>query len=245
MDVATNEQRRAFHQAQMFAKQRFIGAQNAMNGLLGKGMDPFAGTFETLGEMPKLSGDPALKYAEALKAFAAGQGATVGQLAPSDYLPGQPGREVPPTAPPSTLLIGTSLPNVVMLDANAVADSMFEAIAEVLRVVLVDAILAAKDDCESGEGVKLMLRSEPQFLATVDIEGGVIRGFGRIRAVVHCEKAPNANYLLGSIVGQPQGFQIGYELPLAEMVYGDNRIRWKDRRAPDCTALIQLVGGVA
>ena len=218
-----------------FARERMAAAKHGMTLLLSRAVDPFMGTFDTPGEAILAGEEAGPTYSKALLDFIAGQGAEV-----------QPAHVFKENeAGPETVLIMAGLPNNVMVDAQFTTANMIEAIAEVFRVMLYGAIDAAKEDLDNDEKVIVRFRTAPEFMSKMDFEKSRIVAMGRLRGAVVCEKEPRANYLLGTVAGQPSPFTIAYELPLAEMVYGDTRFRWKDRRAPDCTALIQLVGGTA
>lgn len=228
-----------------FSQQRMAAARRAMEGLLANSLDPYTGTFSTAAnDLVQLGDDGDPRYADALTRYATSQGAVVVDLSRGGAPISAEGVVLEAANPVETIVLMAAIPNSALLGPAGASANMYEAMAEVLRVMLSVAISAAKHDCQNDETAQLVIRSL-SFATQMDFEHARVVSLARIRGAVVCSNEPKASYLLGSIKGQPRPFQIAYELPLVEMVYGDNRIRWMDRRAPDCTSLVLLTGGAA
>ena len=212
-----------------FGQSRRGEAQLALMSVLGRiEKQPYAGSRLPEGEVLvefDSAEQAAAYYAVALVEHLQGLGAEIlyadaGGAAMGNY------------APFETLLIHGSVPGSALQHGRKAAAQVVEAAAEVVRVLLATAVVAAAEECEDDEGVVVLFRCAPELGAKVDFETLKSTGLCRVRCLVHCSREPRVSYLLGSSYGMPKGPQIAYEFPLVEQIYGPNRLRWLDLRSP-------------
>lgn len=120
---------------------------------------------------------------------------------------------------------------VVATITDALADltkpeTVIESCAEVLRVLVCGAIIAAKDDCKDDDSVLIAVRRAPHFLVMPHFETDSVFVAGRMRVSVARKAEPLRSYLLGG------NMQLDYRLPDARMFAGAGRLRFLDQRSP-------------
>jgi hypothetical protein len=94
--------------------------------------------------------------------------------------------------------------------------NMVEALAEIMRVMLAGAIILAKEELEKDDAVIVDFKTPPNFQNNVTPSS---------------ETAPDRSYLLGHFVGDERPRSLKWAIPLVDMFYGPNRIRWLDQRS--------------
>lgn len=223
-----------------FGLERQGEVEQALRYLLGNGANKkFDGCFDTRFKpsLEALDRDYIGRgYAKALKAFAAAEGAEVGTWTRAEdglfYVPGTDCQGV--LGPdPETVVIGARVPPKLKQTRAEIECRAIEAVAETMRVVLVSAISAAVEDAKKGEKVRVMFTEEPRFLAqAADPKTGFSSIGGEFKVNIFTEFEPRVSYILGAAVGSAP-MRLQYILPLVELYYGQNRLRWMDRRAPD------------
>lgn len=135
-------------------------------------------------------------------------------------------------APFETVVIAGKVPGNALNGGRKASAQIIEAGAEILRVMLGTAVVAAFDECEENESVVVYLRSPIELAGRIDFESGFMTGLVRLRGIVYCKNEPRVSYLLGSAWGQTKPLQLAWEFPLVEHIYGQNRLRWNDLRSP-------------
>lgn len=135
-------------------------------------------------------------------------------------------------APFETVVIHGKVPGNALNGGRKASAQIIEAGAEMLRVMLGTAVVAAFDECAENETVVVYMRTAPELGGRIDFDSGVMTGLVRIRAIVYCKNEPRVSYLLGSAWGQEKPRQFAWEFPLVEQIYGQDRLRWNDLRSP-------------
>lgn len=135
-------------------------------------------------------------------------------------------------APFETVVISGKVPGNALNGGRKASAQIIEASAEMLRVMLGTAVVSAFDECAENENVAVYLRSPIELAGRIDFESGLMTGVVRLRGIVYCKNEPRVSYLLGSAWGQKKPLQFGWEFPLVEQIYGQNRLRWNDLRSP-------------
>ena len=212
-----------------FAAERIQDAHLALRYMVTRMLrEPFAGTFQIQGGWPAfIAGSPVeargRQYDEAMQAAWRAWGAEVG--------PAALGYE--PLVPYESIFVAARMPASKVRDAQEQIDGMLEACAEVVRVMICGAIIAAKD---GGHLVVVVPQGPFECIAQTLFEADAVQAAARARVVVLRAAAGNnvdvsRSYVLGSEAGKPRR-QFRWAFPVAELVYGDQRPRWLDQRSP-------------
>lgn len=213
-----------------FGQSRRLEAQIAMRYVLDRlEKVPFTGSRLIEGQVvPEFESaeDAATYYRGALDVYLRGLGA---EITEARVLYGDT------HAPFEDVLIYGKVPGVAVTAARKVSAQIVEACAEMLRVLIATAVVAAAEDCQDEEGVMVFFR-QVEFGGKVDFEHDRLVGLGRMRVLVYTSHEPRASYLLGGVHGGP-GTSLQWEFPFVEHVYGPNRLRWRDLRSPDYEAV--------
>lgn len=214
-----------------WGQQRRAEAQLAMQMTLRRlDREPFAGARMREGQIAVEFADTvaaAVRLEDELAQYVQDLGANV--VLAGDAQAG----EVVNYAPWDTVIIAGAVPAQASLSGPKACCQIMEACAEVVRVLLATAIVAAYEEAETGEGVVVRLHSRPEVGGKVNLQTGVSAGLARVRCVVHTEREPRASYLLGTSYGEPKGHKLEWAFPMVEQIYGENRLRWRDLRSPD------------
>lgn len=221
-------------QALEFGQERVLDAQLAMRAVLGRlEKEPFTGAHLAAGEVVREfrdAEDAATHFKGAIDAYLRGLGAEIREFsAPVDgTLPTEGWVEM---APFDQMVIAGVVP-VTVADARAAVPYIVEACAELVRVILSTAVVAAAEDCGEDEHVVVFLRAV-EFAGSMDFTTGEGRGIARVRASIYTSNEPRASYLLGNVAGREPRKPLAWTFPFVEHVYGPNRLRWRDLRSPD------------
>lgn len=182
--------------------------------------DPFTG--QRLG-----AGELAVEFDDADLAATHFKGALMGYLA-------MLGADVAEEAPGAVdlVVIAGVVPANALLGGRKVAAQIVESCAEVLRILLAEAVVTASEDAGGTEGAAVrVLISSLELGGKVNFEAQTMAGMVRFRGAVHAWDEPRVSYVLGATAERP--YQLAWEFPLVEQVYGQNRLRWRDLRSPD------------
>lgn len=233
-----------------FGQGRRAEAQLAMRAVLGRvEKESYAGSRLQAGVLREFASaeDASAYYRQALLDYLGAMGTGLREvqssLASDDVV--APFGEAPPAAkegrehddteryyaPWELMIVAGAVPRQALERGQAAAAGVVESCAEILRVLLGTAIVAASDDCAEDEGVVTYVR-KLEFGHNVDLLNGNVVGMVRFQGIVYCSSEPRVSYLLGAAHGQPKPLQLAWQFPLVEQIYGPNRLRWCDMRSP-------------
>lgn len=136
-------------------------------------------------------------------------------------------------APWETVLIAGTIPAGVLIGQEKSVGQIMEACAELVRVLLAQACVAAGEDCDEGERIIVRLKAAPEVSGTINLKTGIMAAAARISCIVHTSHEPRVSYLLGTAYGEPKARTLNWQFPLVEQMYGPDRLRWRDLRSPD------------
>lgn len=210
-----------------FGETRRQDAQVAMRSVVGSLAKDHTYTGSRLATLMPQFDDAAAAgkwFTDALEAFLRGLGAEVQRMEEYQALPLT-------VAPEEILIISGTVPGNALEAGFSAMAPIIEAAAEVVRVMLGTAIVAAFEEAVTDERVLVVIRSL-EAGAKVDLETQRTTGLVRFQGIVVCEREQRASYLLGACAGQPKRQQVAWAFPFVEMIYGANRLRWQDLRSP-------------
>jgi hypothetical protein len=121
---------------------------------------------------------------------------------------------------------------------SAVCDAIWS-IAEIMRVIIAGAVIAAKDDCAEGDSVVIAHRLPPGFHWDFDDDTQAMNVEGRCRIGVYLKSRPDLSYLLGTLPGETS-HHFGWIAP-SDMVSGPDRLHFLDNRSPGHVEQEQLI----
>lgn len=220
-----------------FGQSRRFEAQLALRSVLGRvEREPFTGCRLKEGEVAVEfeNQDEAAAHLQAgLVAFLEGLGAGVAIVpAGAEAAVQTPPEDAKNYAPFETVLVHGTVPGNALEHGRKATVQIMEACAEIIRVLLGTAVVAATEDCAEGERVVVLMRRALELDSRIDFASGRMTGIAMARCIVFTENEPRASYLLGSAYGQPKPYSLEWGFPLVEEIYGPNRLRWQDLRSP-------------
>lgn len=130
-------------------------------------------------------------------------------------------------APCEDIVIAADIPIQINVLPVAQERAMIEACAEVIRVLLVGPIIAAKEDFAP----IVVFDGMPVFDGQVNLKDSALTVTARASVKVITEENPGRSYVLGNEVGQAIR-KLAWPMPIVELFYGPNRLRWLDLRSP-------------
>lgn len=133
-------------------------------------------------------------------------------------------------APAEVVVIAANMP--LTADRYGQESQMSSACAEIVRVLLAGAIIAAKDDCTEGDKVIAIFEEPPTYTNEISVADGDLTVLLRTSVKVIRKKAPERSYLLGNEIGGDKEHKLAWAIPLVDLFYGPKRLRWLDMRSP-------------
>lgn len=218
-----------------FGQERRMEAQLMLRATLSHAtQNAYAGQCKVAGvdELPPLlTEDAAPKhFTKALQDFCKAKGCSVSV---GSTWASQGEQEPGPTAPFEAMTFVATMPATASTDKLDCHAMMIEACAELTRALLDIAIDGAKADLAGPEdGVLVVFKVEPQIKAVSHFETGKLAAAVAVQVLIACKTELRVNYLLGSVATQ-KAHGIHFDIPLVEVFYGPNRLRFLDARVAD------------
>jgi len=114
---------------------------------------------------------------------------------------------------------------------------MLEAVSECLRMLLAQAVGDAVEDAGDDQ-VLVAFAPAPELACRTDVEKGLISAGARMRVFVFSPGKPQGSFLLGNEFGVARDFELAINLPLVELFYGPNRLKWMDGRETSAEGIV-------